>query len=97
MTKRELQAEVVSLRVERDELKESLIDAVLLLTQLAMVYPHQAEGECLHCAHLERAVGIGRPLLRYKAEFDATAAAFAREHPERYAELRRGVFVGAAA
>ncbi len=95
MTKRELQVQLVALRAERDELKAGLIDAVALLVQLAAVYPHEERGECLHCAHLARALELGRPLERYTAEIQATKEAFAREHPERYAELRRGIFGGA--
>ncbi len=97
MTKRELQADLVALRTERDELKEGLFDAVGLLIQIAAVYPHQEQGECLHCAYLSRAREIGRPLERYKAEVNAAKVAFARDEPERYAELRRGIFLGAPA
>jgi hypothetical protein len=92
MTKREMAAQLLALRAERDELKEALIDAVSVFVQLGAGSPHVEGGDCLHCAALERAAEFGRPLRRYAAEFEAERAVFARDNPERYAELRRGVF-----
>ncbi len=34
--------------------------------------------------------------MRYQAEIAAATTAYAREQPERYAELRRGILAGAA-
>jgi hypothetical protein len=95
MTKREMTARLLALRAERDELKEAVIDAVSLLIALAATFPHEGAGDCAHCATLVRALEIGRPLERYRAEFDVAMVEFARDQPERYAEIRRGVFEGA--
>jgi hypothetical protein len=92
MTKREMTAQLLALRAERDELKEALIDAVAVFVQLGASSAHEEGGDCLHCAALERAAEFGKPLRRYRAEIEVATADFAREQPERYAELRRGVF-----
>jgi hypothetical protein len=91
MTKREMAAQLLALRDERDELKEALIGAVSVFIRVAAVSPHSERGDCFHCVALERALEIGKPLERYRAEFDAATAEFARDQPERYAEIRRGV------
>jgi hypothetical protein len=97
MTKRELQAEVLALRAERDVLKGALFDACGLLALLATTEPHTATGDCAHCLYLERAAAFGKPLGRYRAEVDAATADFARTNPARYAEIRRGILAGADA
>jgi hypothetical protein len=89
VTRRDVERELAALKTERDALKDALYEAVGVLIDLGMVCPHEAEGPCAHCAFVERAVEIGRPLRRYRAEIAAATAVYAREQPERYAELRR--------
>jgi hypothetical protein len=91
MTIREMAAELLALREERDELKAGLIEAASLLAGLGAALPHTDDGDCLHCAYVRRAAEVGRPLERYRAEFAAEVAAFRRDQPERYAEIRRAV------
>jgi hypothetical protein len=88
-------AQLLALRTERDELKAALMDACGLLASLSMAHPHEPTGDCLHCAYLDRAVELGRPLERYRAEMAQTMADFARDNPERYGEIRRAVLRGA--
>ncbi len=94
MTKREMAAKLIALGAERDELKEALTDALLLLVRLGAGYPHQEGDDCLHCAYILAAAKVGAPLKRYMAEERQTVADFAQQHPERHALLVRGVFEG---
>jgi hypothetical protein len=96
VTKREMTARLLTLRAERDDLKEALFEACAVLIQLAASYPHEPGGACLHCAFIARALEVGRPLNRYGEEIAAATAALRRDNPARYAEMRRGVLAGAA-
>jgi hypothetical protein len=95
VTKREMAAQLQALRSERDELIEVVFDACALLIQLATTYPHEPGGACPHCAFIDRALEIGRPLNCYEGEVRAMTAAFKRDNPRRYAEMRRGIMQGA--
>ena len=94
MTKREMAAQLLALRTERDELKEALGDAMDLLIRLGANYPHEEGDNCLHCSYLEAAAEVGKPLRRYLPEMLEASAEFARTDPERHAELVRGIFQG---